>query len=211
MLPKTEMDDAEDDNDDAFNARASTSESNVGFDSPSEGSSVKEDEWRLDVLNRMGRTEDPPSSSGTPTHSEPTISENALERERYSESPLGPYSAHEIHGTPDHESVPYKNLSPIPTSMSSLQRAEAGVTTAIGEANREHQLAAEQDETGAIAKLLPSAEEKDKDIKFVKFVDAIGRRFISPFHLVKTWSVCALISRLFFRPHLTSSLRASSI
>lgn len=56
------MDDAEDDNDDAFNARASTSESNVGFDSPSEGSSVKEDERRLDVLNRMGRTEDPPSS-----------------------------------------------------------------------------------------------------------------------------------------------------
>lgn len=52
-LPRTEMDDAEDDNDDAFNARASTSESNVGFDSPSEGSSVKEDEWRLDVLNRM--------------------------------------------------------------------------------------------------------------------------------------------------------------
>ena len=205
------MDDAEDNDDDAFNDRASTSESNVGFDSPSEGSSAKEDEWRLDVLNRMGRTEDHPISSGTPTHSEPKISENALERERYSEGPLEPCSAHEIHGTPDHDSVPYKNLSPIPTSMSSLQRAEAGVATAIGEANREHRLAAEKDETGATATLTPPAEEKDTDIKFIKFVDAIGRRFRFSFHLVKTWLVCALISRLFFRPHLTSSLRVPNL
>lgn len=210
-LPRTEMDDAEDDNDDAFNAGASTSESNVGFDSPSEGSSVKEDEWRLDVLNRMGRTEDPPSSSGTPTHSEPTISENALERERYLEGPLEPYSAHEIHGTSDHESVPHKDLLPIPTSMSSLQRTEAGVATAIEEGNREHQLAAEKDETGATAKSSAPADEKDKDIKSVKFADAIGRRFRFPFDVVNTWSVCALISRLFFRPHLTLSLRAWSI
>ena len=186
-LPRTEMDDAQDEDDDAFDARASTSGSNVGFDSPSEGSSVKEDEWRLDALNRMDRTEDPPSSSGTPTHSEPTISENPLEKERYSEGPLEPSSAHEIHGSPGHESVPYRNLSPIPTPMSSLQRAEAGVAAAIGEANRENQLAAEKDEAGATVKSSPPAEEKDKNIKFV---DAIGRRFNFSFDLVKTWSVC---------------------
>lgn len=95
--------------------------------------------------------------------------------------------------------------------MSSLQRAEAGVATAIGEANREHQLAAEKDETGATAKSSPPAEDKDKDIKFIQFVDAIGRSFRLSFHLVKMWSVCALISRLFFRPHLIWSLRAWSI
>ena len=210
-LPRTEMDDSEDDDDDAFDSGASPSEFSLAFHKSSQVTSLRHRELRslgegyMDIVNGKGRRKDPPSSSGTPTHSESAISENPLERERYSEGPLEPYSAHEIHGDPDHESVPYINLSPIPMPMSSWQGAEAGGATAIWESNSEHQLAAEKDDAGATAKSSPPAEKKDKPIIFR---DAIGRRFRFPFDSAKTWSVCALISRLFFRPHLTSALRA---
>ena len=195
-LPRTGMDDVEDDDHDVFDARASTGENHVAFDSPSDGSSMEggeEGETSLDASILAENVGNSPSSPGSPTHSEPTFSEDALETKSYTESLLESYPANDNNGKSNQEREPYTYTEVI----------EKGAV--IDKTDKNYQPAAEKDKTAAT---LAVAEEKDKHIKFT---DALGRRFNLPFDVVKTWSVCTLISMLFFKPHLILSLRAWNI
>ena len=191
-LPRIDIDDAEDDEDDALDARTTTSNiddssDSLGDESPMEvdGREVEGRKASLDFQDAKGRIDKPSSSLGTLLATEPVVSDNTLERKRYSEDFSVPDLAYGIHGDTDDDKAPYTDPSRTLAPFSSLARAEATVAAVIENADKKDQSAAETDEAAAIAK--PPLSDK-----YITLSDALGRRLKFPFHAVNTWSVCTL-------------------
>lgn len=195
-LPRTEMDDAEDvDDDDVSDARALASDNDVPFESPSEGSSVEHEEGKssLDTQNSTTRVETPSESLSTLANSGTVNSEDAPKKDVYSKGLRISDIGQSTIGEPDHGrfidngigSMSDKGLSRILNSGS--LRAEPAVEAEIQKTDKEHRPAAEKDRAAATVPSYPSAD--------IKFIDALGRRFSFPFDAVNTWPVCTLTLR----------------
>lgn len=192
-LPRTEMDDAEDvDDDDVSDAKALTSDNDIPFDSPSERSSVEHEEGKtnLNTENSTTRVDNPSDSLSTPANSGLVNSEDTPEKDIYFRGFRLSNIGQKIIGDPDHEefidngigSMSDEEISRILNSTS--LRAEPAVEADIQKTDKEHRPATEKDRAVTTTQSYPSAD--------IKFIDALGRRFSFPFDAVNTWPVCIL-------------------
>lgn len=184
-LPRTEMDDAEDlDDDDVSDPRALASDNDIPFDSPSEGSSVDFEEGKtsLNTQNSTTRVNNPSDSLSTPADLGLVNSEDAPKKETFYEGFR--IRKEDIPGKQDHGRFidnGIGNMSDEEISRilnSSSLRAEPAVEAYLQTTDKEHRPAAEKDRAITTA---PAD---------IKFIDALGRRFSLPFDAVNTWPVC---------------------
>ena len=190
-LPRIEMDDAEDDDKDVFDARASISESGVALDTANSSDHsdhstlqfVKDDKHFTGTGVQMG----PRSDVESDEYSDIVEREGDTWNVVYRDVQMGPRSDVEsdeysdiVEREGDTWNVVYHDGDGPPESASKPRTS-----------NQQHPSGEAPRPEGA-----SPAKEKDKPIKFK---GVIGRRFRFPFDLVNTWSVCTLGPRPLFQ------------